>query len=50
MIPKIRFENIFQELANDNILLPSGKTGKIRVISYINGIKQTDCIENFAAF
>ena len=43
-------ELIEQNISNDNILLPSGKTGKIRVISYINGIKQTDCIENFAAF
>lgn len=43
-------ELIEQNSSNDNIILPSGKNGKIRVISYINGIKQTDCIENFAAF
>ena len=30
--------------------LPAGKSGKIRVISYIDGIKQTDCTENFASF
>lgn len=30
--------------------LPSGKSGKIRVISYIDGVKQNDCTENFAAF
>ena len=30
--------------------LPAGKSGKIRVISYIDGVKQNDCTENFAAF
>lgn len=41
-------------LAKDSIQtvvsLPAGKSGKIRVISYIDGIKQTDCTENFASF
>lgn len=32
------------------VTLPRGKTGKIRVLSYLNGEKQTDCKENFAAF
>lgn len=30
--------------------LPAGKAGKIRVISYIDGVKQNDCTENFASF
>ena len=30
--------------------LPAGKSGKIRVISYMDGIKQNDCSENFASF
>jgi len=30
--------------------LPAGKAGQIRVISYIDGIKQNDCTENFASF
>lgn len=32
------------------IVLPSGKSGKIRVVSYLDGIKQNDCTENFASF
>ncbi|MBR4630655.1 MAG: hypothetical protein IKO57_09465 [Treponema sp.] len=39
------------EKSNDStFVLPSGKSGKIRVVSYIDGVKQNDCIENFAAF
>ena len=30
--------------------LPRGKAGKIRVVSYLDGVKQNDCRENFAAF
>lgn len=41
-------------LAKDSIQslveLPSGKSGKIRVISYMDGVKQNDCSENFASF
>lgn len=33
-----------------NIALPAGKAGKIRVISYLDGIKQNECTENFASF
>lgn len=32
------------------VVLPSGKSGKIRVVSYLDGIRQNDCTENFAAF
>ena len=32
------------------IALPAGKAGKIRVISYLDGIKQNECTENFASF
>ena len=35
---------------NTTFALPGGKSGKIRVISYIDGVKQNDCTENFAAF
>lgn len=41
-------------LAKDSIQtlvsLPAGKSGKIRVISYIDGVKQNDCTENFVSF
>ena len=41
-------------LAKDSVqsvvTLPAGKSGKIRVISYIDGIKQNDCSQNFASF
>lgn len=33
-----------------SLTLPSGKSGKIRVISYMDGVKQNDCSENFASF
>ena len=39
-----------QNSINTSIALPAGKSGKIRVISYLDGIKQNDCTENFAAF
>jgi len=32
------------------VSLPTGKSGKIRVISYIDGVKQNDCTENFVSF
>lgn len=35
---------------NPTVFFPSGKSGKIRVISYLDGVKQTDCTENFASF
>ena len=35
---------------NTSAALPSGKSGKIRVVSYIDGIKQNDCTERFASF
>ena len=39
-----------KDTINTSIALPSGKSGKIRVVSYIDGVKQNDCTENFAAF
>ncbi len=30
--------------------LPSGKSGKIRVVSYLDGVKQNDCSEGFVSF
>ncbi len=39
-----------EKSSESKFTLPSGKTGKIRVVSYIDGIKQNDCIENFASF
>lgn len=39
-----------KDTINTSIALPAGKSGKIRVISYIDGVKQNDCTENFAAF
>lgn len=39
------------EKSTDTIFpLPDGKSGKIRAISYIDGVKQNDCVENFASF
>lgn len=35
---------------NPVVELPHGKAGKIRIVSYLDGVKQTDCKENFAAF
>ena len=35
---------------NTTVALPSGKSGKIRVVSYLDGIKQNDCVESFASF
>jgi hypothetical protein len=41
---------IAEKRSETQFLLPAGKSGKIRVISYIDGIKQNDCAENFASF
>ena len=41
---------IAENTAERTVALPAGKTGKIRAVSYIDGEKQTDCRENFAAF
>ena len=39
-----------KESIQTSITLPAGKSGKIRVISYIDGVKQNDCTENFVSF
>ena len=39
-----------KDTINTSIALPAGKSGKIRVVSYIDGVKQNDCTENFVAF
>ena len=41
---------IAEKTSETQFLLPAGKSGKIRVISYIEGVKQNDCTENFASF
>ena len=41
---------IAEKSSETQFLLPAGKSGKIRVISYIEGVKQNDCTENFASF
>lgn len=41
---------IAEQVSYNQFSLPSGKSGKIRVISYLDGIKQNDCSENFASF
>jgi len=41
---------IAEKTSETQFLLPAGKSGKIRVISYIDGVKQNDCTENFASF
>ena len=43
-------ELLEKETRDSVIMLPLGKSGKIRVISYIDGIKQNDCLQSFAAF
>lgn len=44
-------EELMQKNTGEAVInLPSGKSGKIRVISYIDGIKQNDCLQSFAAF
>ena len=35
---------------NSFVELPHGKAGKIVVVSYLDGVKQNECSENFAAF
>ncbi|MBQ9281263.1 MAG: hypothetical protein IJ207_03595 [Treponema sp.] len=35
---------------NNTVALPAGKSGKIRVVSYIDGVQENDCRENFASF
>ena len=35
---------------NSVVELPHGKAGKIVVVSYLDGVKQNECSENFAAF
>lgn len=35
---------------NTTVALPAGKSGNIRVISYIDGVQQNDCTEGFASF
>ena len=35
---------------NSVVKLPHGKAGKIVVVSYLDGVKQNECSENFAAF
>ncbi len=39
-----------KDSGSTTVSLPLGKSGKIRVVSYLDGIKQNDCMENFAAF
>ncbi|MBO4857147.1 MAG: hypothetical protein J5527_01360 [Treponema sp.] len=41
---------VAQKTENNIITLPSGKNGKIRVVSYINDNKQNDCIQSFVGF
>ncbi len=41
---------IAEHTADSQFFLPAGKSGKIRVISYIDGVQQNDCTENFATF
>ena len=44
-------ESLLVRNSYDSIVtLPAGKSGKIRVISYIDGVKQNDCTENFTSF
>ena len=37
-------------ISDTTIALPAGKSGKIRVVSYIDGVQENDCRENFASF
>ena len=41
---------LVKDSVNTTVALPCGKSGKIRVISYLDGVRQNDCMENFAAF
>lgn len=41
---------LVKDSVNTTVALPCGKSGKIRVISYLDGVQQNDCMENFAAF
>ena len=41
---------IEKNTTNPVITLPKEKSGKIRVISYLNGIQQNDCLESFTSF
>ncbi|EID84120.1 hypothetical protein MSI_24350 [Treponema sp. JC4] len=39
-----------EKITETSIKLPAGKSGKLRVTSYLNGTQQNVCTENFAAF
>ena len=41
---------IAERSSDSEFSLPNGKSGKLRVISYIDGIQQNDCTEKFASF